>query len=103
MTAPARSLALGAPLTSRPPVSLSGPDWRSFLQGLVTQDVETLAPGELRFAALLTPQGRLLFDLFLVGREDGCLIDGAVEHLGALLQRLKMYRLRAKVEIAEAH
>src|SRR5579859_6238285 len=70
MTAPAPPLASGAPLKSRAILALSGPDWRSFLQGLVTQDVETLTPGELRFAALLTPQGRLLFDLFLLGRDD---------------------------------
>jgi folate-binding protein YgfZ len=95
------SLAHAAPLQSRATLTLSGHDWRGYLQGLVTQDVETLAPGELRFAALLTAQGRLLFDLFLLGREDGCLIDCAAEHRGALLQRLKMYRLRAKVEIAE--
>jgi tRNA-modifying protein YgfZ len=95
------SLAHAAPLESRATLTLSGLDWRSYLQGLVTQDVETLAPEELRFAALLTPQGRLLFDLFLLGREDGCLIDCAAEHRAALLQRLKMYRLRAKVEIAE--
>jgi folate-binding protein YgfZ len=103
MTTPAPSLALGAPLKSRATLALSGPDWRSFLQGLVTQDVETLAPGELRFAALLTPQGRLLFDLFLLGRGDGCLIDCAAEHQGALVPRLKMYRLRAKVEIVEGN
>jgi folate-binding protein YgfZ len=95
------SFAHAAPLESRAVLSISGPDWRSYLQGLVTQDVDTLAPGELRFAALLTPQGRLLFDLFLAGREDGCLVDCAAEHQGALMQRLKMYRLRAKVEIAE--
>jgi hypothetical protein len=89
-------------LNGRAVLDVGGPDWRSFLQGLVTQDVETLATGELRFAALLTPQGRLLFDLFLLGREDGCLIDCAAEHRPALLQRLKMYRLRAKVEITEA-
>src|SRR5277367_6863647 len=94
-------LAHTALLNSRAVLDVGGPDWRSFLQGLVTQDVETLATGELRFAALLTPQGRLLFDLFLLGREDGCLIDCAAEHRPALLQRLKMYRLRAKVEIAE--
>jgi len=88
-------------LTSRAVLGVDGPDWRSFLQGLVTQDVETLTDGELRFAALLTPQGRLLFDLFLLGREDGCLVDCAVEHRPALLQKLKMYRLRAKVAIAE--
>lgn len=101
MTVAAPSLPHFAPLKSRAALALSGPDWRGYLQGLVTQDVETLEPGELRFAALLTPQGRLLFDLFLLGREDGCLIDGEAEHRSALLQRLKMYRLRAKVEIAE--
>ena len=90
-----------APLPSRAVIAVAGPDWRSFLQGLLTQDVESLAEGELRFAALLTPQGRLLFDLFLLGREHGCLLDCAAEHRAALLQRLTMYRLRAKVEIAE--
>ncbi len=103
MTALAPSIAHWAPLKSRATLALSGPDWRSFLQGLVTQDVETLAPRELRFAALLTPQGRLLFDLFLLGRQDGCLIDCAAEHRSALLPRLKMYRLRAKVEITEGN
>ncbi len=90
-----------APLLSRAAIAVSGAEWRSFLHGLLTQDVESLAPGELRFAALLTPQGRLLWDLFLVGREDGCLIDCAAEHRPAILQRLKMYRLRAKVDLAE--
>lgn len=91
-----------APLTSRAVIAVSGPDWRDYLQGLVTQDVETLAPGEIRFGALLTPQGRLLFDLFLVGTADGCLIDCAAEYRAALFQRLRMYRLRAKVELTEA-
>jgi folate-binding protein YgfZ len=91
-----------AVLRSRAVISVAGPDWRGFLQGLLTQDVETLAPGEIRFAALLTPQGRLLYDLFLIGQDEGALIDCAAEHRGPLLQRLKMYRLRAKVEIAEA-
>jgi folate-binding protein YgfZ len=89
-------------LASRAVIAVSGPDWRAYLQGLLTQDVETLRAGEIRFAALLTPQGRLLFDLFLVGLPDGCLIDCAAEHRPALLQRLKIYRLRAKVELAES-
>jgi tRNA-modifying protein YgfZ len=88
-----------ATLPSRALISVSGPDWRSFLQGLLTQDVETLAAGEARFCALLTPQGKLLFDLFVVGTEDACLIDVAAERRAALLQRLTMYRLRAKVEL----
>jgi folate-binding protein YgfZ len=89
-----------APLPSRALIAVGGADWRDFLQGLITQDVETLANGEARFAALLTPQGRLLFDLFVVGRLDGCWLDVAAEHRDALIQRLMMYRLRAKVEIA---
>lgn len=89
-----------APLPSRALIAVSGPDWRGFLQGLITQDVETLKPGEARFGALLTPQGRLLHDLFVVGREDGCWLDVLAEHRDAILQRLAIYRLRAKVELA---
>jgi hypothetical protein len=87
-------------LRSRALIEISGPDWRGFLQGLISQDVETLRPGEARFGALLTPQGRLLYDLFLVGREEGCWLDVLAEHRAAIVQRLFMYRLRAKVEIA---
>ncbi len=88
-----------AHLSSRALIAVTGPDWRSFLQGLITQDVETLQAGELRFGGLLTPQGKLLFDLFLFGQDDGCLIDVAAERRDALIQRLGLYRLRAKVEI----
>ena len=88
-----------AVLESRALIALSGPDWRSFLQGLITQDVETMAPGQLRFGALLTPQGRLLYDLFVVARDDGVWLDVEAADREAILQRLAMYRLRAKVEI----
>jgi len=91
-----------APLPSRALVRISGPDWRSFLQGLLSNDVETLQPGEQRFAALLTPQGRLLFDLFVIGDEDGCRLDVQAVRREALVQRLLMYRLRAKAQIAPA-
>ena len=89
-----------ARLTSRALVRVEGPDWRVFLQGLLSQDVETLADGEVRFGALLNPQGRLLFDLFLVGGEGGCRLDVAADRREDLIRRLTMYRLRAKVEIA---
>lgn len=91
---------LTASLESRAVIVIEGEDWRSFLQGLVTQDVDTLRPGEIRFAALLTPQGRLQFDLFVVGSAHGCLIDCAASRREALIERLGLYRLRAKVQIA---
>jgi folate-binding protein YgfZ len=89
-----------APLKSRALIAVSGDDWRGFLHNLITQDVETLGPGEARFGALLTPQGRLLYDLFVVGREDGSAwLDVEAAHRDVLLQRLVMYRLRAKVTL----
>ena len=89
-----------AVLPSRALVRLGGADWRGFLQGLITQDVDGLQPGEARFAALLTPQGRLLHDLFVIGRDDGAWLDVEAAARDAFVQRLTLYRLRAKVEIA---
>jgi hypothetical protein len=87
-------------LESRALVSVGGPDWRGFLQNLLTCDVEGLQTGQARFGALLSPPGRLLYDLFVVGTEEGCLLDVEAAWREALMQRLSMYRLRAKVEIA---
>jgi tRNA-modifying protein YgfZ len=87
-------------LRSRALIVLGGADWRDFLHNLISQNVETLAVGEIRFGALLTPQGKVLYDLFVIGREDGCVLDVAAEHRDAILQRLMIYRLRAKVTIA---
>jgi tRNA-modifying protein YgfZ len=88
-----------AELSNRAVITVSGADWRGFLQGLITQDVETLGQGEARFGALLSPQGRVLFDLFVIGTEDGCLLDCAADRRDAMIQRLSLYRLRANVEI----
>ena len=88
-----------ARLDSRALIRVSGPEARPFLHNLLTRDVETLAEGELRFGALLSPPGRLLFDLFLLGEADGVLLDVAADRRDALLQRLTMYRLRARVTI----
>jgi folate-binding protein YgfZ len=88
-----------ASLPDRALVRVSGPDARTFLNGLVTQEVLTLQPGELRFGALLSPPGRLLFDLFLFGQDDGVLLDVAADRRDALIQRLSLYRLRADVTI----
>jgi len=89
-----------ARLDSRALIRVSGPDARAFLHNLLTQDVEGLSDGQLRFGALLSPPGRLLFDLFLLGEADGVVLDVAADRREALMQRLSMYRLRAQVEIS---
>jgi len=88
-----------ASLDSRALIRVSGDDARPFLHNLLTQDVETLAPGELRFGALLSPPGRLLFDLFLWGEPEAVVLDVAADRRDALLQRLAMYKLRARVTV----
>lgn len=87
-------------LDDRAVLAISGPQAREFLQGLVTNDViGGLAPGSGLYTALLSPQGKILFD-FLVTEGDGALLlDVARDAAEALLKKLKMYRLRAKVDV----
>jgi len=87
-------------LEDRAVIAISGPEARDFLQGLVTNDVRQVGPTVLRYAALLTPQGKILFD-FLIGESDGVLLlDTSAHARDALARRLTLYRLRAKVDIA---
>jgi folate-binding protein YgfZ len=91
-------------LPERSVIRVAGDDAARFLNNLVTNEVGELAPGSARFAALLTPQGKILFDFFVVAcaPEDGggFVIDAPRVLADALAERLKFYRLRAKVEIA---
>ena len=90
---------LAARLGDRAVLQLQGPEARDFLQGLISNDVATLARGRPLYAALLTPQGRYLFDFLLHENEDGILLDSEAARLEELRRRLLLYRLRSKVEI----
>ena len=87
-------------LDDRAVIAISGAEARPFLQGLVTNDVAGgLAPGSGLYTALLSPQGKVLFDFFVTEGDGALLLDVARDSAEALLKRLKMYKLRAKVEI----
>jgi tRNA-modifying protein YgfZ len=94
-----------AMLEDRGVVSVSGAEATAFLQGLLTNDVEELGPSEARYAALLTPQGKILFDMIVVrapgDEESSYLIDCAAAQAADLTKRLGFYKLRAKVLIAD--
>ncbi|WP_373353725.1 folate-binding protein YgfZ [Pseudoroseicyclus sp. CXY001] len=83
-------------------LSLTGADPADFLQGLVTNDLDKLAGDGILYAALLTPQGKLVADFFLVARGEELLIDVDESLAPALFQRLTMYKLRRKITIAES-
>ena len=83
-------------------IALSGEDRRSFLQGLVSNDVAKATAERAIYAALLTPQGKYLHDIFIAAAGERLLIDCEAARRADLLRRLSMYKLRAKVALAPA-
>ena len=87
-------------LDDRRLLTLAGEDRHDFLQGLVTADMDTVRDTGIAFAALLTPQGKILFDFFVIALPDRLLIDVHAAHAEALFKKLRLYKLRAQVELA---
>lgn len=88
-------------LADRAVLSVSGADARHFLQGLVTCDMDKVAPDAPAFGALLTPQGKILFDFLIAQDGERFLLDTPREKAAELLKRLAFYRLRAKIDLAD--
>ena len=90
-------------LPDRGVVKVSGEDARNFLNGLVTSDVTELKPGEGRFGALLTPQGKIIVDFLITeapsGHGGGFLLDCPRPLAQALADKLGFYKLRAKITV----
>jgi folate-binding protein YgfZ len=87
-------------------VEVAGPEARALLQRLVTNDMEQLAPGDARYAALLTPQGKIVVDFLAVSaptleQPERFLLDCPGALAGALARKLGMYKLRAQVTVAD--
>jgi folate-binding protein YgfZ len=89
-------------LDDRAIVSVSGPDAEHLLQNILTTDLEALAPGVAKPGALLTPQGKILFD-FLVSRAgaDGFDLECRADVADDYMRRLTLYKLRAKAQISK--
>ncbi len=79
---------------------VAGADRESFLEGLVSNSVARVAQGPV-YAAMLSPQGKYLFDFIMSSGTDSILLDVRKNRAVALAQRLTMYRLRADVEITD--
>jgi tRNA-modifying protein YgfZ len=88
-------------LPHRGVISVAGADRVGFLNGLVSNEVARAAPGHAVWAALLTAQGRYVTDFFIFAEEDRLLLDVRAEAVADLLVRLKRFKLRAAVELAD--
>ena len=91
-----------AHLDDRAVVRIAGPDAKTLLQNVVTLDMEDVDRRGIGYGALLTPQGKILWDFVLHRLADGYAVDLRADQAEAFAKRLTLYRLRAKVEIAPA-
>lgn len=89
-------------LADRSLVAVAGAEAVGFLDNLVTADLAKVPVGDARFAALLSPQGKIQFEFFVRRTEAGFILDTPADRAAELIKRLMLYRLRAKVTIAEA-
>jgi folate-binding protein YgfZ len=87
---------------NRTVLRVSGPDARSLLQGLLTQNLDRLAAEPTLYAGLLSPQGKVIADMFVWGApDDDVFIDADPTRGGDLLRRLNLYKLRAAARIED--
>ncbi|MEQ8666331.1 MAG: folate-binding protein [Rhodospirillales bacterium] len=96
MTAPAWTR-----LEDRGVIAVRGEDSRSFLQGIVSNDMNKVSATRAAWGAFLTPQGKYLFDFFMVFDGDTLLIETERARLAEFVKRLTLYKLRGKVDLAD--
>jgi folate-binding protein YgfZ len=87
--------------TNRRVIAIAGEDRSTFLQGLITNDINLLSEKGMIYAAMLTPQGKFLYDFFLTSQDDKILLDCLDEIHAPLMKKLMLYRLRARVAIED--
>lgn len=87
-------------LKNRAIVKVEGRDARDFLQAVLTNDIDAAVPGRAIYAGLLTPQGKLLFDFFVVKKDRAFLLDVDRSMAADLVRHLTLYKLRSLVEIS---
>jgi folate-binding protein YgfZ len=89
------------PLENRSIISISGADAKTFLQGLITNDMKKVSPKEAIYALMLTPQGKFLYDFFIIQKDDAFFVDCSKSKLPEIIKKLSMYKLRSDVQITD--
>ena len=84
-------------LNNRSVIKISGKDKLLFLNNIISSDLEKINHDELFVTTLLSPQGKILFDFFIIKNEDFYLIECSKNQLNDLINKLKLYSLRLDV------
>ena len=88
-------------LPNRGVLWIEGEDHLTFLQGLISNDVNKITDKEAIYAAFLTPQGKFLCDFFIIQAQGGLLLDIDKDALATFKKKLTMFKLRSKVSIKD--
>jgi len=88
-------------LEDRGLISITGEDSKNFLQNIITNDVEKVSTSSSIFSALFTPQGKYLFEFFLLLTKEGFLLDCDNKFTNEIIAYLSKYKLRSKIEIKD--
>ena len=88
-------------LENRGLISITGDDAKEYLQNIITIDINKVSKTTSIFAALLSPQGKYLFDFFVIKDSEGYLIDCDGKSVKELVVNLSKYKIRSKVEIKD--
>ena len=88
-------------LEDRGLISITGEDTKNFLQNIITNDIDKVSFSSSIFSALFTPQGKYLFEFFLIQTKKGYLLDCDNEFTKEIINYLLKYKLRSKIEITD--
>ena len=88
-------------LEDRGLISISGKDAREYLQNIITNDINKVSETSSIFAALLSPQGKYLFEFFIIKSNNGYFLDCEKKITEELINNLAKYKLRSQVEIKD--
>ena len=88
-------------LEDRGLISITGEDSKNFLQNIITNDIEKVSSSNSIFSALFTPQGKYLFEFFLLLTKEGFLLDCDNKFTNEIITYLSKYKLRSKIEIKD--
>ena len=82
-------------------IQANGPEIKDFLQNIVTNDIEKITNDSTIFSSILTPQGKYLFDFFILKLKDGYLLECEKNSTKEIIKLLNFYKLRSKVDFSD--
>ena len=82
-------------------IQVNGPEAKDLLQNIVTNDIEKVTNSSTVFSSILTPQGKYLFEFFVLKLKDGYLLECEKKSTGEIIKLLKFYKLRSKVDFID--